>query len=654
FGAWWGGLVWLYHGWSESATVTAVFAVALAAGGLFARYYTARARSLRERALSLIPLFRRQRAVTRAVELRAELLTLLQGLAARYEVESGTVLLPEEQHRFRHRIPKGRVAAVVLVGFLAWFLAGLRGTALDALERKPSPWETMDRKTATMTMESDAAKLARVLGTLRRLETEMNTIRGGFDTGERDFYSPEDNAAIRTALNGYLTCRKELLSILWFYRHADTTGPEELRSRAWLLAYVSSVELASRGMQLVDTFDGHPDAVKKLNEGDTAWDVKPGVYDRIRSNLSDSDLLDQLVEATEAFQEKESSGRFPDGPPWEDFRLRGADGAAVVRGLGDRLWAYKWDSAVQRLKSTGDRGRYSAASRISTWVGDARIRSRTGGHGLVQPAQLKKLEDLLEPGDVLIERRNWYLSNAFLPGFWPHAAIYVGGEEGLQTLGIAEDPRVRSDGHLKRLREPDHDGHEKVVIEAISDGVVFTSLEESIGGADAVCVLRPRLPRKQIAEAVARAISHEGKPYDFDFDFFSTDRLVCTEVVYQAYQEYVEFELPEIMGRRALPALDIVRRWAEERDSAEPTFDLIHFLDSDEENGVAVEAGADALVATLDRPGMTLLHEGEGGLPLLLSPIPMALLAMLGAALFLFPRSTRRRKDAVTLKPRAR
>jgi len=74
----------------------------------------------------------------------------------------------------------------------------------------------------------------------------------------------------------------------------------------------------------------------------------------------------------------------------------------------------------------------------------------------------------------------------------------------------------------------------------VSEGVVFTSAEHSIGEADSVAVLRPRLTPDQIRQVIARAFSHAGKPYDFDFDFFSGDRLVCTEVVYRAFGSYVD------------------------------------------------------------------------------------------------------------------
>ena len=77
---------------------------------------------------------------------------------------------------------------------------------------------------------------------------------------------------------------------------------------------------------------------------------------------------------------------------------------------------------------------------ISTLVGDAKIRAPRNGESLITPELLDRLRPLLEPGDILIERRNWYLSHAFLPGYWPHAALYVGSTEDLAAMGLADDP----------------------------------------------------------------------------------------------------------------------------------------------------------------------------------------------------------------------
>src|ERR1041385_1052095 len=68
---------------------------------------------------------------------------------------------------------------------------------------------------------------------------------------------------------------------------------------------------------------------------------------------------------------------------------------------------------------------YRAQTFISTWVGDTKVREPRQGKPLIQPAQVSELRTKLKPGDVLLERRNWFLSNAFLPGYWPHSALYV-------------------------------------------------------------------------------------------------------------------------------------------------------------------------------------------------------------------------------------
>ena len=159
---------------------------------------------------------------------------------------------------------------------------------------------------------------------------------------------------------------------------------------------------------------------------------------------------------------------------------------------------------------------------------------------------MSELRAKLQPGDIMLERRNWYLSNAFLPGYWPHAAIYIGTADDLKKLGLDQDERVKK--HWAEFVKRDEQGHEHVILESVSEGVVFTSFERSVGEADSAAFLRTRLEPARVRECIARAFSHAGKPYDFEFDFFSTDKLVCTELVFRSFDGDIQFPLVEIMG----------------------------------------------------------------------------------------------------------
>jgi hypothetical protein len=176
------------------------------------------------------------------------------------------------------------------------------------------------------------------------------------------------------------------------------------------------------------------------------------------------------------------------------------------------------------------------------------------------PAKRGELEKLLRPGDVLVTRRDYAFTNLFLPGYWPHAALFVGKAEDRERLGVTldEDRRRRWSG-------------DRVVLEALKDGVRFRPLEQTLA-VDAVVVLRPRLAEEEVARAIERVVQHEGKGYNYDFDFFRADRLVCTAVVYRAYDGLGElhFELQERAGRPTLAAEDLLRMALENRG-----FDLV-------------------------------------------------------------------------------
>ncbi len=261
---------------------------------------------------------------------------------------------------------------------------------------------------------------------------------------------------------------------------------------------------------------------------------------------------------------------------------------------------------------------------IALWLGDTRLRDQ--GKHLISEEQLDALVPVLQPGDVIVERRNWYLSNLGLPGFWPHAALFVGSRAELEAW--ADDDGVRAlfpQGLVAHLEANAPEafaawvGEESAanaeaeteparVIEAVSEGVVFTSLHHSCL-ADHVAFLRPRRSKAERAYAIAESFRHFGKPYDFDFDFQTITALVCSELVYTAYDlpssvgARLDLDpLPSVMGRVTLPPNDIIARFDAEYGTAAQQLDFVAFLDGDESAGIAHEGTAEDLRASWLRP----------------------------------------------------
>lgn len=161
---------------------------------------------------------------------------------------------------------------------------------------------------------------------------------------------------------------------------------------------------------------------------------------------------------------------------------------------------------------------------------------------------LAEVSGLLQPGDVIVTRHRKALTNFFLPGFWPHSALYIGTVEQRADIG------VNADWAKEQIWIDD-----MCVLEARKDGVKIRPLSDTFS-VDVFAILRPRLSNKSICHAIERAVLHEGKMYNFDFDFYTSDRLVCTEVIYRAYDglEQIRFPLRERASRKTLSAEDLL------------------------------------------------------------------------------------------------
>ncbi|MBI2194754.1 MAG: hypothetical protein HYU36_22465 [Planctomycetes bacterium] len=457
-------------------------------------------------------------------------------------------------------------------------------------------------------LDRDVKTLLDVLDGLDDLAGRASSQVGKLGESDSKVYSQSENDLIRSLLLAYLNYRTVLFRIVDRYQNYAAIPDPDLRLEAFIIGYAAGLSLFEKGLSFIQWFEGNDRAIRKLNEGDLTWGVPAKVYSTVRANLSKSRHIKILRDARVTYESLAGQAALPPGPSQARIeRLRQHIGN-LHEALARRPfhpWDYRFQNLLDRAKSGADRPVYRVQSWISTLIGDTKLPVRRGRRSLITLDQVQQMKERLQPGDIIIERRNWFLSNAFLPGFWPHAALYVGNAEDIQRLGLDSNTFVQN--KLEDFRKLAPDGHEHRVIEALSEGVVFSSLEEATL-ADYIAVLRPRVAQERVRQAIASAFSHLGKPYDFEFDFFTTDKLVCTELVYRCYDGGVQFGLVDVLGRRTLPAIEIVKKFAREYSSPESQLEFVLFLDGDEKQGNAHFASPEDLIQSALRSGFTWLN----------------------------------------------
>lgn len=414
-----------------------------------------------------------------------------------------------------------------------------------------------------------------------------------------------------------------MLDSVWQRLREDPTSDVAQHDRTWQrTAYAAFLARYRHALDFIALSDADPALRVALNEPLPELGLPAGSYADFKFRFLNAAIATEFAAL--------AAGQGSD---------RNDDSVALTQALRSderRIWqAGKGDGIVNTLRNAGqivDSGSrrlvFPVQKGVSEWMGDTRVLN--GSRYLVTADQIANLAAKLQPGDVLLERREWFLSNIGLPGYWPHAALYIGTPE--QRTAYFDDPAVRawlaSEGAaagfdaLLKARHPaafsasqvsDAHGDRVRVIEAMSEGVVFTTLEHT-AAADAVAVLRPRLSRLEVAKALLKAFAFQGRPYDFDFDFRSDATLVCTELVYKAYGPGIDksglrLPLRSVAGRPVLTANDIVRHFDATFSSPEQQFDLVAFLDGKARTGSAVAADLATFRASWKRPKWHILTQ---------------------------------------------
>lgn len=441
-------------------------------------------------------------------------------------------------------------------------------------------------------LSADARTVATIARHFDELRGRAARLIAEYGASQRGYFTPTEDEQVRHLLVSYWQTRNALAEVVHGLLQSART-PEGAGPATFLVAFSGALVLVDAARFLRENVHDRPIVRQKLNEPEPHFQIPAGTYETIQKSLTSPIHAWHLYYAWKYYERHRA-----------DLQLLGRDPQmAVLLELVEQLHSRldvglreytlartrvnvrrMWNKLSHDLVFRAIYGLQKSVSRLMSELTTA------PGHRPQLPQSIAaNLRDILVPGDVLITRKEHAVTNYFLPGFWPHAALYLGDGDDLEQLGIACHANVKP--RWLRLLECDRDEPRRV-LEALKDGVWLRSLNSPFS-VDAIAVIRPRLSHGEIAEALARGMFHEGKPYDFDFDFSRSDRLVCTEVVYRSYEGVgdVRFQLKRRAGRQTLAAEDLLEM-ALERN----TFETVAAFAPQHTDSLLVGEQADRLI----------------------------------------------------------
>jgi hypothetical protein len=405
------------------------------------------------------------------------------------------------------------------------------------------------------------------LQTLREIVTRLDQLEGRLEVSpipsavtQRGYFTPDEDDRVRQGVLVYRNCRLATYEMILRYRDYALMEPASCRLRCFLVAFGAALELYAKSLKIISFAEHVPRLRAKINEPDIKYDMEAGFFDEVLAGYSRLCNYRSMLQADAFWRAHRSEAHAMAAETGGDWvwlldlirRQRHAVRSRLWHVLWERL-RHDWRAFGLSILSPFRHARHGLESLLGDRLADTQVTGQPKAAITLEVAM--DLRPLLQPGDVLLVRDDSRLTAALVPGFWTHAALFLGTRSDLEGLGLNTHPHVVR--HWQDI--PENCGPLGLVIEALFPCVQLNPLEKCLL-VDHLVVLRPTLPTSDIAAALGEAMGHLGKPYDFEFDFNNSSRIVCTGLVYRSYHHRgnILFSLSKRLGRFTLTGDDII------------------------------------------------------------------------------------------------
>lgn len=391
-----------------------------------------------------------------------------------------------------------------------------------------------------------------------------NTARAKVDQGKP--LTGDDIALLNLGITEHLALRDEMLAVAESHEcwlDASTAElskagiTDEARLKGVMVSLASALVLYDNYLLAVSLFEGDPKLRRILNEKDPGYAVTRAALSKVTLNYN-SIANRQRVRRAISFFESESK-KHP-------ALLRDGAETSYLATLIAQSPSYTMVKKVSPLYVIGRKLGFLGAATTDTLTEMERegvnLFSMLFGNavGLVETRKGKlalrsdvahDVSATLRAGDILLEKTPFRLTDKLIPGYWGHAAVWIGSEAELKELGIWDNPVVTR--HHDEIRQG------RLVVEALRSGVEMNSLEHFMN-VDSLGILRKAAAgREERGRIIIQALRQVGKPYDFNFDVESKERVYCSKLVYLSYSG-IDWPTKKSLGRATFSPDDVAVR----------------------------------------------------------------------------------------------
>ena len=341
-----------------------------------------------------------------------------------------------------HKAVIASMLVSVTAAFAIWSLFPLDSVALLRME-------VTDLRDIIL---SDQESIARDIEGARRALQDIQENRQLFQ-GKYHTLSAQDKDTVVGLWGSFLDYTIELEKLKEFHKYffqINYAKNPNLHKASFLIAYAAFITNYRHAL-IVSTIIQDPVLETKLNEENIGLSIPRDSLYNLKQGLTRPDNLLKLNAGSAYLQllKKINPGNMQDKVQLISDLEEESKQLYQLLGTAPRVFL---DNPLDFFEKSSFTAWFPFQKNIALAMGSVKTAQRDD---FITAEQLQEVLPELEPGDILIERRNWHLSNIGIPGFWPHSALFTGSMEEMENYFEGIESNGMTITELLKIKYPE-------------------------------------------------------------------------------------------------------------------------------------------------------------------------------------------------------